>query len=603
MSDEENNKNSFLGNIYNDFFNGNLIKNNNDKLDEELAAITKEIKNMKIIQPEKQESISDIISKNQVEKKFENSNLPKEIAPTEEDKNKKLAELFERIEDLYITDQSKETLKKMIEYAKRYNENLVKNYIPFDMRLYSDNREITKAVVDLISEGLSYFNYIQGDKCYETSFYQASAEDLIKIYKSNYNFFVFKDFDGIAGQKDLLKEGLLTIWEEKLLAQGNKQLTIIVDKNKEKIENAIGTHIVMKEKIFDFEIEAIKPDAQDLYTDLLNKIKLDYETTEEFDLKLLDYIVATYNKTELTYPEYRESIYEKVLFNKTEEKVTEDTIPTYEKDKTIEEIFKDLNELVGLQNVKDMLKDLVSLMQFREKAGNDVNVQNTNLHMVFLGNPGTGKTTVARMVAGILYNLKYVKYNKLLEVSAKDLVGEYVGQTAPKTMAVVEKALGGVLFIDEAYSLASKPGQNNSFNEECVATLIQAMENYRDNLVVIFAGYSKEMQDFLNTNSGIVSRIGYTMEFEDYKVDELISIFKGMVEKAGFILDNEAIKKVEDIIVEYKDTDNFGNARFVRNLYEKTVIKHATNCKNKTSKKSIKTITKNDISVENLLKM
>ena len=133
--------------------------------------------------------------------------------------------------------------------------------------------------------------------------------------------------------------------------------------------------------------------------------------------------------------------------------------------------------------------------------------------MVFLGNPGTGKTTVARIIASILYNLKYIKTNNLIEVSAKDLVAEYVGQTAPKTNAVVEKALDGVLFIDEAYTLAVK--NDNSYNAEAIATLIQAMENYRDRLVVIFAGYTKEMQAFLNSNSGIKSRIGYTLEFDD----------------------------------------------------------------------------------------
>ena len=169
-------------------------------------------------------------------------------------------------------------------------------------------------------------------------------------------------------------------------------------------------------------------------------------------------------------------------------------------------------------------------------------------------------------------------------------------------MAVVEKALGGVLFIDEAYSLASGLGQSNSYNEEAIATLIQAMENNRNNLVVIFAGYTKEMQAFLNSNSGIVSRIGYTLEFEDYTVDELIEIFKNMLHKAGFEETKEAIDEARKIIIEYKDSNNFGNARFVRNLYEKTVIKHASNTKGKKSKKILKTIDKKDISAENLLK-
>jgi AAA+ superfamily predicted ATPase len=224
--------------------------------------------------------------------------------------------------------------------------------------------------------------------------------------------------------------------------------------------------------------------------------------------------------------------------------------------------------------------------------------------MVFLGNPGTGKTTVARIIAEILYNLKYIQQDKLIEVSSKDLVGEYVGQTAPKTMSVIEKAMGGLLFIDEAYTLASTGGiSGNSYNEEAIATLIQAMENYRDKLVVIFAGYTKEMQAFLNSNSGIVSRIGYTLEFDDYTTDELIQIFNGMMKKSGFTVSNEAVEKLRSVIEEYRDTENFGNARFVRNVYEKTIIKHASNTKNKTSKKVLKTISAEDISTDELLKM
>ena len=241
-------------------------------------------------------------------------------------------------------------------------------------------------------------------------------------------------------------------------------------------------------------------------------------------------------------------------------------------------------------------------MELKSKTDGSLKIKDTNLHMVFLGNPGTGKTTVARLVAQILYNLKYIKQNKLIEVSSKDLVAEYVGQTAPKTMAVVEKALGGVLFVDEAYSLASGQGQGNSYNEEAIATLIQAMENNRDNLVVIFAGYTKEMQAFLDSNSGIVSRIGYTLEFDDYTEDELIQIFKNMLGKAGFEISEDATEEARKIIRDYKDSKNFGNARFVRNLYEKTVIKHASNTQGKKSKKVLKTIEKKDISAENLLK-
>ena len=160
-------------------------------------------------------------------------------------------------------------------------------------------------------------------------------------------------------------------------------------------------------------------------------------------------------------------------------------------------------------------------------------------------------------------------------------------------MDVINKSLNGVLFIDEAYSLAVKG--ENTYNAEAIATLIQAMENYRDKLVVIFAGYTKEMQAFLDSNSGIVSRIGYTLEFDDYTNEELIEIFRGMVKKAGFILEEDAIPEVERLINENRDMKNFGNARFIRNVFERTVINHATNVKNNKRKDILKTITKKDI--------
>ena len=282
--------------------------------------------------------------------------------------------------------------------------------------------------------------------------------------------------------------------------------------------------------------------------------------------------------------------------------IFEKEIPQAEVEKSLDEIFAELDELVGLHEVKKVLRDLVSLKELKNKS-DDLKISDVNLHMVFLGNPGTGKTTVARLVAQILYNLKYIEQNKLIEVSSKDLVAEYVGQTAPKTNAVIQRALGGVLFIDEAYSLASGNGTGSSFNEEAIATLIQGMENYRDNLVVIFAGYTKEMQAFLNANSGIVSRIGYTLNFADYTDDELLQIFEQMMNKAGFTVLPEALDEVRKVTQEYRGTQNFGNARFIRNVYEKSIIKHSNNVKGKKRKDIIKTITKDDISTDNLLKM
>lgn len=592
-------RNKIFKQIYDDFFGVEKLARENEKLAKELN-ITDDFPTIEI-------------HKNQDEKHIEQSEenqnelQQKNIVTNEEElkkmKDNQMIQFFEKIEKLYISDESKNLLKKIIEYMRKYNEKIEKEYIAFNLIVYSDNKETTYSIVNIISDAATYFSYIKVGDTIEASFYNMEKpEQIEEIYGPKNSVILIKDFEKFITQEQNFKDKFLYKLEEKINENKEKCLSLITAKNKEIIDQAFDININLKEKLFSFEIQSINPDVQDVYQEVLNKLKENNEVTEDFEVKLLDYIGVTYPNTTLSYPEYRDKLCKDILFSK-QDKIEEKDIPKYEKEKTMDEIFAELNELVGLEKVKQVLKDLVSLIELKNKAKDDLKIKDTNLHMVFLGNPGTGKTTVARIIAQILYNLKYIKQNKLIEVSSKDLVAEYVGQTAPKTMAVIEKAMGGVLFIDEAYSLASGAGQGSSYNEEAIATLIQAMENYRDNLVVIFAGYTKEMQAFLNANSGIVSRIGYTLEFEDYKEDELLQIFINMMKKSGFELTKEASDETLKIIREYKDTKNFGNARFVRNLYEKTIIKHASNTKGKKSKKVLKTIEKEDISVENLLKM
>lgn len=526
---------------------------------------------------------------------------------SEEEKQLKLQEFFARVDEAHLTDESKIVLKKMIDYARKFQVGIVKNYIPFNMRIYVDDDETLYSIANIIIDSFNYFGYMKNDEAVERSLYIVEESNHITdLYNKTNSLIIFKDIDGLLNRDKSTKDKLLNVLETAIHDYSGLDgiTTIISDKTKKKVDELLDNNITLKDKIFDFELTSTSPNIQEIYQSILKTLKKDYTVTGEFDIKLLDYITETFNKSTLTAPEYTSSTIEKILFNQTGTVIDANSIPKFEKNKTIDEIFEELNNLIGLDDVKQMLKDLVSLMKFKSKAGNTVNIKDTNLHMVFLGNPGTGKTTVARMVAGILYNLNYIDQNKLIEVSAKDLIGQYVGQTAPKTMTVIEKALGGVLFIDEAYSLASKPGSSgNSFNEECIATLIQAMENYRDNLVVIFAGYSKEMDAFLKSNSGIVSRIGYTMEFKDYTLEELIKILVSMFRKAGFSIEKSALIKAKQIIEEYRHTEGFGNARFVRNLYEKTVIEHAKNTQNTNSKKALRSITAKDITSKNLLKL
>lgn len=545
----------------------------------------------------------DLINENQEIPEIKVKSETEKVELTKENKDKKMAELFERIDDLYITEESKNTLKKMIEYMRKYNEGLQDRFISFDMCIYSKDNKAIDEIGKIILEAAVFFDYLKSERIAKASLLNLeNVNQVVEVYKSKLGMAMFSNMEIFNTLDEKEKLRFVLGMEQIMKEQEGKSFTVFTASSKEIIQDMLSCENNTLKNNFDFEIVSTKPTVQDIYQELLNKLEEKEELTEEFKVKLLEYVTETYPNTDLDYSEYIEKLYTKIVFNKTET-FTLDLIPEYNKKKTLEEIFEDLNSLVGLKKVKDMLHELVDLIELKNKAGNDLKISNTNMHMVFLGNPGTGKTTVARIVAQILYNLNYIKQNKLIEVSSKDLVAEYVGQTAPKTMAVIEKAMGGVLFIDEAYSLASGKGQGNSYNEEAIATLIQAMENSRDNLVVIFAGYTVEMQDFLNANSGIVSRIGYTVEFEDYTEDELVQIFKNMVKKAGFEITDEAIQKAKDIIKKYKNTKNFGNARFARSLYEKSVIKHASNTKGKKRKSILKTITAEDISSENLLLM
>ena len=568
----------FFKDVYEDFFGVEKIKAENEKLAKELGLN----QDYPTIELNKQDETKEELTEEKIK----------------ETKDEFMLKSFEKLEKLYITEQSKNTLKKIIEYMRKYSEGIEKQYIPFNICIYSNNKETMYSIVDIISDTVTFFSYIKRGTTIETSFYNIEKpEQIEEIYSKKNSVVVLKDFEGILAKEKEFKDRFLHNMKEKLEENQEDFLTILISKTPETIEQAMQSD--MLEKYFEFKIESTNIDVQDVYQEVLSKLKESSKITDEASIKLLDYIAATYPKTNLSFPEYRDKLCNKILFSKDQE-ITENDLPKYEQEKSMNEIFADLNNLVGLENIKQVLKDLVDLIELKNKTKDDLKIKDINLHMVFLGNPGTGKTTVARIIAEMLYNLKYIKQNKLIEVSSKDLVAEYVGQTAPKTMAVIERALGGVLFVDEAYSLASEEGSGNSFNKEAIATLIQAMENYRDNLVVIFAGYTKEMQAFLNANSGIVSRIGYTLDFKDYTSEELLKIFEGMVKKAGFSINKEACDEVVKVIDKYRNTKNFGNARFARNLYEKTIIKHASNTRGKKAKKDLKTIVKEDISTDNL---
>ena len=247
----------------------------------------------------------------------------------------------------------------------------------------------------------------------------------------------------------------------------------------------------------------------------------------------------------------------------------------YEK-RQIQEILDQLNrDLVGLVPVKTRLKEIAALLlvhRLRKSLG--LTSTNPGLHMSFTGSPGTGKTTVALKMADILFRLGYIKKGHLITVTRDDLVGQYIGHTAPKTKEVLKRAMGGVLFIDEAYYLY-KPDNERDYGSESIEILLQVMENQREDLVIIFAGYKERMDEFYESNPGLSSRVANHVDFPDYSPEELLIIAKNMVEEQQYRLTEDSSNVLLDYIRLRKDQPHFANARSVRNAIDRARMRQA----------------------------
>lgn len=267
----------------------------------------------------------------------------------------------------------------------------------------------------------------------------------------------------------------------------------------------------------------------------------------------------------------------------------------------IDDLKKELDSYIGLEAIKDEVRDLINMVTvWKMRKEHDLPAPDLSLHMVFSGNPGTGKTMIARFMSRVYHSLGILSKGHLVEVDRSGLVAGYVGQTAIKTASVIERAKGGVLFIDEAYSLSSGKAEND-FGGEAIETILKAMEDNRDDLIVIVAGYTDLMEEFIDSNPGLQSRFNRYLDFADYTVDEMMGIFKMQCDKNCYVLseenEGEAEKALRELIEDRSRDHDFGNARGVRNLFEKILVEQANRLAEAESvtRESLMTIISEDI--------
>lgn len=520
---------------------------------------------------------------------------------------------FQKVEQLPYTKKAKDKIYDILNYILNYRYKKGTPFIPINILIYSNDKEGVENICEIIGEFMWFFGYLSDNMRYYSEYINNIILDKYLIKKLYYDdngkkkngVLLLHNFENLL-YTDYLQQNLtLNILTDEM-EKNNKSVCTIIYGEREMLEPIMSNHYKLSQRLINLELEIDNLDMEKAYDLVIEKLENNVIVSDNVKEKIFNYIKATYIQSDIQNMEYVNKLYNRIVLNMNrsfslqgKQELNIEDIPDAYNTRDLPTIMKDLNSLVGLAEIKEQINDLVALLKFNKKANIDIN--SFNLHMVFSGNPGTGKTTVARLIKDIFFNLGYINQNKLTEVTAKDLIAEYLGQTSGKTYNVVKSALGGVLFIDEAYAITSGTGDGAQYGNECIATLLKLMEDYKDKLIIIFAGYEDEMKEFLDSNSGLVSRIGYKINFPDYTIEELTQIYTNLLKKNNLKITTKALSKLQEIIKESSGYEDFGNARYINTVFQKVLIEHSKNIESKNKKNNLYQIVEEDINYEKLI--
>ncbi|MBQ3408477.1 MAG: AAA family ATPase [Clostridia bacterium] len=482
-------------------------------------------------------------------------------------------EILKEAEEIMGVPDLKENLRRIVMYSKMKHKKILEDG-NLNILIRNNSREKPyEKIIKLIAK-LYCKNKIICDESYET----ISEKDIQRENKKK-------------NRKEELKKASILVFGEDSLNLG-----FWGEDSKEKVESIMKEY---QDKIFIMIDNSYREGMLDAaYIDKFmwriaieemtedDKKKYIENTLKKYDLSASEVLINKMKK--LKFWKIQRTINEAIIDCKIKkiQNIPEDYIDKKKKDKKYEKNkykngIEELNSLIGIKEVKAQVQKIINFIKVNKERKNM-----PMLHMCFTGNPGTGKTTVARIISRIFAEEKIISNNPtFVEAQRSDLIAKYVGWTAIQTKEKIEEALGGVLFIDEAYTLASDTG--HGYGDECIATLIKEMEDKRDNLCVILAGYTKEMQQLFEANSGFKSRIQFNIEFPNYTAEELYEIFKKMCKDEKYKLSSNVKEPLIELFEEARDQDNFSNGRFVRNLFEKIKFEQASRAVNKNEDTSL----------------